>query len=82
LTEHGALDIAIGKPNHFDMSGFFQMDNGQMWWFRIEDLRWSKNNMLVRTAQSFKDYTGGRNQYVSLCFGEDTFKREFLQIIS
>jgi hypothetical protein len=72
LTECGGWDIQIGKPNHFDMSGFFTL-NGQMWWFRIEDLRWSKQNMLIRTVQSYKDYCGGFNKYVPLDRGEFPF---------
>jgi len=62
----GCSNIQIGKPNHFDISGFFQRPSGQIWYFLISDLRWSKDNMLVRTAESFKDYTGETNQYVAL----------------
>lgn len=65
LTSLGATNIAIGKPNHFDMSGFFTVGN-QSWWFRIEDLRWAKAKMLIRTASSYTDYVGGFNQYVRL----------------
>jgi len=77
LTEYGATDIQIGKPNHFNMSGFFTV-NGQAWYFSISDIRWSKDKMLIRTAKSYKDYTGGMNQYASLCSEEaftDAFKR-------
>jgi hypothetical protein len=53
--------IEISKPNHFDVSGFFELNNGGIYYFRIEDLRWSKESMLIRTAKHFKDYTGGCN---------------------
>ncbi len=81
LTEHGIPTVQISKPNHFDMSGFFQTSTGQIWYFSISDLRGFKNNMLIRTATSFRDFTGGRNQYISLCFGEETFAREFNSVI-
>jgi hypothetical protein len=75
LQSKGATRIEIGSPNHFDMSGFFTINN-QAWYFRIEDLRWSKDKMLIRTARSYKDYTGGHNQYASLK-GETEFARDF-----
>ena len=59
-------DIEIGKPNHFDMSGFFKK-NDQWIYFRIGDLRWNKNEMLIRIAKSNKDYSGGSNNYIILC---------------
>jgi hypothetical protein len=51
-------DILIGKPNHFDMSGFFKYWN-QWIYFSISDLRWSKDSMLI-------SYIGGTNCYVTL----------------
>lgn len=56
--------IEIGKPNHFDVSGFFQLHSGEIFWFRLEDLRWSKEDILIRTAKDFKDYTGGSNSFI------------------
>lgn len=66
LKKFGAKTIEISKPNHFDLTGFFQMESGQIWYISVGDVRWSKSEMLIRTAQSFKDYTGGHNQYVTL----------------
>ena len=80
LTQLGATSIQIGKMNHFDMSGFFTIQN-QIWYFRIEDVRWSKDKMLIRTAQSFKDYTGGHNQYVSMMIDGDNFRNQLTDII-
>lgn len=79
LKSQGITVVKIGKPNHFDMSGFFQKD-AQWWYFRIEDLRWSKDRMLVRTAAHDKDYTGGRNQYLPL-HNAEAFMRAFEQIV-
>lgn len=53
------------KPNHFDAGGFFELQDGRIFYFSIGDLRWSKC-FLIRTAGSFKDYTGGTNQYCSI----------------
>jgi hypothetical protein len=65
LNKLGAEQIEIGKPNHFDVSGFFSIKN-QIWYFSLSDLRWSKSDILVRKAQSFKDYTGGMNHFIRL----------------
>ena len=82
LTEKfNAVNIEIGKPNHFDISGFFTVNN-QIWWFRIEDIRWSKDNMLIRTAQHYKDYTGGINRFVSLNQDIIDFDRQFRNVVA
>ena len=66
LTSMGCNDLDIGKPNHFDVSGFFTAPGGQMWYFSVGDLRWNKDQMLIRTAKHNKDWTGGMNRWVSL----------------
>lgn len=80
LTEHNATQIEIGKPNHFDMSGFFTI-NGQAWYFLINDLRGFEENMLIRTAKNYKDYTGGINQYISLLDDDTKFMLQFEEIM-
>ena len=67
LTAKGASNIAIGKPNHFDMSGFFTLGN-TVWYFSIGDLRHggTASPMLIRTAAHYKDYSGGMNQYIPM----------------
>ena len=65
LKERGITEISFGKPNHFDMSGFFRKEN-QAYYFSIGDLRGFKDDMLIRTAKDFKDYTGGTNQSILL----------------
>ena len=66
-------EILFSKPNHFDVSGFFRLKadlrwdrSGIIYYFNIGDLRWDKEAMLIRTAKSFEDYTGGRNNYINL----------------
>ena len=78
LQSRTATLIEIGKPNHFDMSGFFTIGN-QAWYFRIEDVRWSKRHMLIRKAKDYKDYTGGTNHYASL-EDESAFATGFARI--
>ena len=58
--------IEISKPNHFDISGFFELNNGEIYYISLGDLRWDKENLLIRTAKDFKDYTGGSNNYITL----------------
>lgn len=78
LESKGMTGIDIGKPNHFDMSGFFK-DGGkdQIWYFAIGDLRGFKDRMLIRTAQHYKDYTGGKNEYIPLDGTEADFVAGF-----
>ena len=66
-------EISIHKPNHFDISGFFKLNNGEIYYFSVSDLRWNKDMMLIRTAKDFKDYTGGSNDYLKL--GEEFIKK-------
>ena len=80
LTEKGVSNIEIGKPNHFDMSGFFTSKNGQIYYFSISDLRWSKDDMLIRTAKGHQDYMGGSNQYASLMSAKE-FENDFNRIV-
>jgi len=58
-------EIEISKPNHFDITGFFKLNDNRIYYFSIGDLRWDKI-FLIRTAEDFKDYTGGSNNFLSL----------------
>jgi len=64
LYDIDCKDVQIGKSNHFDISGFFMAHDNQWWYFRIEDLRWWKDRMLIRTADHPQDYTGGSNTFI------------------
>lgn len=66
LSTIGCTNVEIGKPNHFDLSGFFTAPNNQIWYFSLSDLRWSKDSLLIRTASHYKDWSGGGNNYISI----------------
>ncbi len=64
---------------HFYVSGFFTLGT-QAWYFSLSDVRGMDYSMktnpgscmsqlLYRTAKHYKDYTGGRNQYVRIGSG-------------
>lgn len=54
---------------HFYVSGFVSR-GGKYAYFSISDVRYFRDdwvsNVLIRTAESLTDYTGGRNCYTSL----------------
>jgi len=70
----GATLVTFNR-GHFDCSGFFKFPDGQHFWFRIGDVRmWNEGDlvfgrMLMRTAAHAKDYTGGKNNFVTLQSG-------------
>ena len=71
-------EILIHKTNHFDISGFFKLNNEEIYYFSISDLRWSKDKMLIRTAKDFKDYTGGSNNFIAL---NENFEENLLRYL-
>lgn len=81
LQGKSASSIQINKPNHFDLSGYFVIA-GQTWYFRIEDLRWSKDNMLIRTAKDSRDFIGGANQFIPLSEKLEDFEQGFVSTIA
>lgn len=67
LKRLGATEISFSK-GHFYISGFYKVGD-QYYYFSISDVRDGVRNfhnpkMLVRTAKSPEDYTGGGNNYV------------------
>ena len=68
MTRVGATEIVF-HVGHFDVSGFFNKD-GQLYYFSVGDIRGShysgKTNLMYRTAQHLKDWTGGSNQWVEI----------------
>jgi hypothetical protein len=68
LKTVGATDIQFSR-GHFYVSGFYTL-NGQAWYFSISDVRGmcygGKPQLLYRTAQHYKDYTGGGNRYATI----------------
>lgn len=59
----GCREIKVSRSNHFDFSGFTTDSKGQIWYFSIGDFRAFKKKFLLRTANSYKDYSGGMNNY-------------------
>ena len=70
--------IEVIKPNHFDVSGFFELNDNRIYYFDISDLRYSKKEMLIRTAKDFKDYTGGANNFIKL---DNDFMQNFFNYL-
>lgn len=65
------LKLVSFSRGHFEVSGFIQNPNTDLFaYFSTSDVRYFKNswfnNILVRTASSDKDYTGGRNNTCAL----------------
>jgi hypothetical protein len=68
------------NKSHFHISGFFKDRKDRIWYFSISDVRWSKSKMLIRTATSYTDFTGGMNQYITM--EPEEFLNELQSIIS
>ena len=59
-------EVDIHKPNHFDITGFFKLNDDRIFYFSVGDLRWNKESVMIRTAKDFKDYSGGSNNEINL----------------
>jgi len=79
LKERGVAKVKFTRM-HFEVSGFFEMPGGQIWYFNTGDVRWDKGNMLLRTAKSFEDYTGGSNNEARMD-SEKEFTEDFDRIV-
>ena len=75
LKSIGATNIIFSR-GHFYVSGFYTIGI-QAWYFSISDVRGMDyglcnypdrcmSQLLYRTAQHYKDYTGGYNRYVKI----------------
>ena len=62
-------ELAKVNKNHYEFSAFFLCEDRYIY-FSISDVRfWNNewyNHILIRTAKSETDYTGGQNHYCSL----------------
>lgn len=57
------------KINHHEFSGFVTLQDGRILYMSSSDERYFKDvytNMLVRSAQHTKDWTGGSNNWFNL----------------
>lgn len=59
---------------HFYVCGFFTFKD-QIYYFLLDDVRYGTTRMLVRTAKSYSDFTGGTNTWINL--HTDMFKDYF-----
>lgn len=65
LESNGATDVQF-SVGHFYLSGFYTVGS-QAWYFSISDVRFFREaKILYRRADSYKDYTGGTNQYTKI----------------
>lgn len=54
------------NTGHYYISGFFTV-NEQPYYISISDVRhFPSDNMLIRTAKDYKDFTGGTNHYIKI----------------
>lgn len=64
------FEIVNINRGHFYLSGFVKnKKTGKVAYFSSDDVRWSDGwfeNLLIRTAQHEKDYTGGSNCFTKL----------------
>lgn len=65
------FELVKVSRNHFYLSGFVRnLETGKLAYFNTSDVRYSpeawNKNVLVRTATSETDYTGGSNNYSDL----------------
>ncbi len=70
LKKNGYLNVKFTR-GHKSLSGFVTHKNGTIVYISIS-ADFNPNNVLIRTATSYKDFTGGRNQYTTpadLVFG-------------
>ena len=66
FKEKGCTDIEMNYGFYY-FSGFFTAPSGQIYYFSCSDVRhFSYNQLLIRTAKDYKDFTGGSNQYVGI----------------
>ena len=65
FKQKGCTDIKMDYGFYY-FSGFFTAPSGQIYYFSASDIRHVEyKRLLIRTAKSYTDYTGGQNQYVN-----------------
>lgn len=79
-AKENGLEVVNFSTGHFYCSGFFKNKiTGKFAYFSISDVRHFKdswiNDVLLRTADHEKDYTGGRNQSTDIqTIGQEAFE--------
>lgn len=78
---YGVKKLEFSK-GHFYVSGFFELDSGEIYYFSTSDVRTKfLNSLLIRTAKDFKDYKGGENNFITMKEGNSTFVIDFLKYL-
>ena len=62
LKNKGFLDIQIKKGYQY-FSGFFTSKSGQIYYISYSE---GQKDFLIRTAKSYKDYSGGINYFYTV----------------
>ena len=65
FKEMGCTEIKMDYGFYY-FSGFLTAPNGQIYYFSCSDTRGGYNQLLIRTAKHYKDWTGGSNQYIGI----------------
>jgi len=66
LKEKSCTKIEMNYGFYY-FSGFFTAPSGQVYYFSCSDVRhFGYTQLLIRTAKSYTDFTGGSNQYCGL----------------
>ena len=70
LKEKGCSKIEMSYGFYY-FSGFFTSQTGQIYYFSSSDIRhFGYNQLLIRTAKSYTDYTGGSNNFCGISKNE------------
>ena len=69
IAKENNWEVVKASKNHYCFTAFFKR-NDKFVYFSISDVRFFVNdwfyNILIRTAKSETDYTGGQNHYTTL----------------
>ena len=66
FKEKGCTDIQMNYGFYY-FSGFFTSPSGQAYYFSCSDVRhFGYDQLLIRTAKDYNDFTGGSNQYCDI----------------
>jgi hypothetical protein len=64
FKEKGCTQIEMNYGFYY-FSGFLTSPSGQIYYFSCSDVRhFDYNRLLIRTAKSYSDFTGGSNEFV------------------
>lgn len=70
LKEKGCHSLVMNYGFYY-FSGFFTSETGQIYYFSCSDVRhFGYSHLLIRTATSYTDYTGGSNGYCGISKGD------------